>query len=120
MSRKTRESTVVSARLYKDDKDEGRALAVLHKWHKSGLNTSQIICRSLLALDELPMPEADNLSQKLRDVLAEAIQLVANLRRGEIVMTDADPGQGMDTDAINEVLVASLKARAGKGKRVEE
>jgi len=119
MSKRTRKSVVISARLYEDDPNEATALSVHQKWNKNGYSTNEIITRSLLALDEQPMPDKpDRLASRLQDIIRELQGIISRVGQGGIVAA-APPSEAAPGVTIDQSLIDSLKGRANPGRRIE-
>jgi len=121
-ARKKRQSEIISARLFEDDQDEAKALAVFRRWKRdAGLNTTQIITRALLALGEHQLPQrAEPLAEQLRESIDEMRQLIERLSNGQITVNEKGQPESTSDDQLDPGLLASLKNRVAPGLRADD
>lgn len=121
MSRRKRESTNISARLYHDDPTEARALAVLEKWRKgSGLTTNEIITRALLALDEQPIPEKpDRLAARLSGMIDRLEGMMGRVGQGGLSSSAPQSEHSAPGIELDSAFIANMRNQANKGQHIE-
>jgi hypothetical protein len=113
MSRRKRESHVISARLYTDDESDYRALLALWKWEQhTDMSRTEIIKRALLALDQQQQPENENaVIDRLLGVIETLQATVERLQSGGIQAAPAPPPETTGDDIGNDAFIRSLQKR---------